>query len=62
MRGAAYWPKEIKRADRSSPKMGALRRMDRLRSTLQHLDPVMANRAWREVGDALQRITDRYTQ
>ncbi|WP_309049085.1 hypothetical protein [Streptomyces sp.] len=62
MRGAAYWPKEIKRADRLSPKSGAIRRMDRLRSTLGRLDPVVANRAWREVGDALQRIADRYTQ
>lgn len=61
MRGAAYWPKEIKRKDRVSPKEGALRRLDRLRSTLRDLDPVVANRAWREVGDALQRITDRYS-
>lgn len=62
MRGATYWPKEIRRVDRVSPKAGALRRLDRLRSVLRDLDPVMANRAWREVGDALQRITDRYTQ
>ncbi|MEU5772688.1 hypothetical protein ABZ819_05205 [Streptomyces venezuelae] len=62
MHGAAYWPKEIRRADRISPKTGATRRLDRLRGTLARLDPVVANRAWREVGDALQRITDRYTQ
>lgn len=61
MRGAAYWPKEIKQKDRVSPKEGATRRLDRLRSVLRDLDPVVANRAWREVGDALQRITDRYT-
>lgn len=62
MRGAAYWPKEIKRKDGVSPKEGAIRRLDRLRSTLRDLDPVVANRAWREVGEALQRITDRYSQ
>jgi hypothetical protein len=61
VRGTAYWPKEISRKDRVSPKEGALRRLDRLRSTLRDLDPVVANRAWREVGDALQRITDRYS-
>lgn len=61
MRGAAYWPKEIKQADRISPKTGATRRLDRLRSVLRDLDPVVANRAWREVGDALQAITDRYS-
>ncbi|MFE9844709.1 hypothetical protein [Streptomyces goshikiensis] len=59
---SSYWPKEIKRADAVSPKTGALRRMDRLRSTLQQVDPVIANRAWLEVADALQRITERYTQ
>lgn len=62
MRGATYWPKEIKQKDRVSPKTGAIRRLDRLRSVLRDLDPEMANRAWREVGDALQRITDRYSQ
>ena len=61
MRGAAYWPKEIKRKDDMSPKTGAVRRLDRLRSVLRDLDPVVANRAWREVGDALQAITDRYS-
>ncbi|MFG2412304.1 hypothetical protein [Streptomyces goshikiensis] len=59
---STYWPKEIKRADTASPKTGATRRMDRLRSTLQRVDPVIANRAWLEVADALQRITERYTQ
>ncbi|MER5902995.1 hypothetical protein ABT150_23300 [Streptomyces mirabilis] len=58
----SYWPTEIKRADRRSPKAGATRRLDRLRSTLRGLDPVVANRAWAEIGDALQCITDRYTQ
>lgn len=62
MSGSTYWPKEIKRADGRSPKAGATRRMDRLRSTLRSLDPVVANRAWAEIGEALQRITDRYTQ
>jgi hypothetical protein len=60
--GSTYWPTEIKRADRRSPKAGATRRLDRLRSTLRDLDPVVANRAWGEIGEALQRITDRYTQ
>jgi hypothetical protein len=60
--GSTYWPREIKRADRRSPKEGATRRLDRLRSTLRGLDPVVANRAWGEIGDALQRITDRYQQ
>jgi hypothetical protein len=59
--GSTYWPKEIKRADKRSPKEGATRRLDRLRSELRSLDPVVANRVWREVGDALQRITERYT-
>ncbi|MFB7548573.1 hypothetical protein [Streptomyces sp. NPDC056154] len=62
MSGSTYWPKEIKRADRRSPKEGATRRLDRLRSTLRDLDPVVANRAWSEIGDALQRITDRYSR
>jgi len=60
--GSTYWTKEIKRADKRSPKQGATRRLDRLRSELRNLDPVVANRAWSEIGDALQRITDRYTQ
>ncbi|MCY0959961.1 hypothetical protein [Streptomyces sp. H27-H5] len=57
-----YWTKEIKRADTTSPKTGATRRMDRLRSTLRQVDPVIANRAWQEAADALQRITERYTR
>lgn len=61
MSGSTYWPREIKRADKRSPKEGATRRLDRLRSTLRDLDPVVANRAWGEIGEALQRITDRYT-
>ncbi|MFF1499737.1 hypothetical protein ACFVZR_07635 [Streptomyces sp. NPDC058316] len=62
MSGSTYWPKEIKRADKRSPKEGATRRLDRLRSTLRDLDPVVANRAWGEIGEALQRITDRYSR
>ncbi|MGW2082110.1 hypothetical protein ACWCOW_35215 [Streptomyces sp. NPDC001939] len=62
MRGATYWPKEIKQKDRVSPKTGAIRRLDRLRSVLRDLDPVVANRAWREIGDALQGVLDRYSQ
>lgn len=61
MSASTYWPREIKRKDRSSPKEGAVRRMDRLRSVARDLDPVVANRMWSEAGDALQRITDRYT-
>jgi hypothetical protein len=60
--GSTYWTKEIKRAQKRSPKEGATRRMDRLRSVLRDLDPVVANRAWGEIGDALQRITDRYSK
>jgi hypothetical protein len=60
--GTTYWAKEIKRKDHVSPKEGAVRRLDRLRSVLRDLDPVVANRAWKEVGDALQRITDRYSK
>lgn len=62
MSGSTYWAKEIKRADAKSPKAGATRRVDRLRSTLRGLDPVVANRAWREIAEALQHISDRYTQ
>lgn len=62
MSGSMYWPKEIKRADRRSPKEGATRRLDRLRSALRDLDPVVANRAWTEIGDALQQITERYSR
>lgn len=62
MGGSAYWSREIKRAAARSPKAGAVRRLDRLRSVLRQLDPVVANRAWREVGDALQIIIDRYSQ
>lgn len=62
MSGSKYWTGEIKRADKKSPKEGAVRRMDRLRSALRDLDPVVANRAWREIGDALQGITDRYSK
>ncbi|WP_331445844.1 hypothetical protein [Streptomyces xanthochromogenes] len=61
MSGSAYWPKEIKRLDRRSPKAGAIRRVDRLRSISRGLDPVIANRMWAEVAEALQPITDRYT-
>ncbi|MFJ3878047.1 hypothetical protein ACIPW5_11365 [Streptomyces sp. NPDC090077] len=62
MSGSAYWAKEIKRRDAKSPKEGAIRRLDRLRSELRDLDPVVANRAWREVADVLQAITDRYAR
>ena len=61
MGGSAYWTKQIKRADARSPKEGATKRLDRLRGVLQRADPVVANRAWREVGDTLQRITDRHS-
>ncbi|WP_030888292.1 hypothetical protein [Streptomyces sp. NRRL S-1868] len=60
--GAKYWAQEIKKAERRSPKEAAARRLDRLRSVLRRIDPALANRAWREVGDSVQRITDRYTQ
>lgn len=62
MNGSAYWNKEIKRADARSPKEGATRRLDRLRGSLRNLDPVVANRAWREIADALQHIHDRYAR
>ncbi|MEU2179876.1 hypothetical protein [Streptomyces thermolilacinus] len=62
MSGSAYWSKEIRKADQRSPKEGAAKRMDRLRGVLRDLDPAVANRAWREVGDAIQKITDRYTR
>jgi hypothetical protein len=60
--GSAYWTSEIKRADRRSPKEGATKRLDRLRGVLQRVDPVVANRAWREVSDTLQQITVRHTR
>lgn len=62
MSGSAYWSKEIRKADARSPKEGATKRLDRLRGVLREADPVVANRAWREVGDALQKITERYTR
>ena len=62
MSGSTYWPREIKRMDRRSPKDGAIRRMDRLRSISRSLDPVIATRMWGEIGDALQPIIDRYTK
>lgn len=62
MSGSAYWARELKRKDARSPKEGAVRRMDRLRSALRDLDPVVANRAWREIADALQVIHDRYAK
>ncbi|MBP5888714.1 hypothetical protein F3K30_43425 [Streptomyces sp. LBUM 1487] len=61
-RGSAYWTNEIKRADRRSPKEGATKRLDRLRGVLQRVDPVVANRVWREVSDNLQQITVRHTR
>lgn len=61
-RGSAYWTNEIKQADKRSPKEGATKRLDRLRGVLQRVDPVVANRAWREVSDALQQITVRHTR
>lgn len=60
MSGSTYWSREIKRADARSPKAGAVRRLDRLRSRLAGLDPVVADRAWRDISDALQQIADRY--
>ncbi|MFC9734296.1 hypothetical protein ACFWGM_36555 [Streptomyces roseolus] len=62
MSGSAYWNKEIRKADGRSPKEGAAKRLDRLRGVLREVDPAVANRAWREVGDALQKITERYTR
>ena len=61
-RGSAYWTDEIKRADKRSPKEGATKRLDRLRGVLQRVDPVVANRAWRDVSDTLQQITVRHTR
>ncbi|MEV8523164.1 hypothetical protein AB0451_03250 [Streptomyces sp. NPDC052000] len=61
MSGSTYWPREVKRAEDASPKKGAIRRLDRLRSISRSLDPVIANRMWGEIGDALQPIIDRYT-
>ncbi|MDG9709689.1 hypothetical protein [Streptomyces sp. DH10] len=62
VRASAHWTNEIKQADKRSSKDGATKRMDRLRGVLQRVDPVVANRAWREVADVLQKITDRYTR
>lgn len=62
MSGSAYWRRAIQQADRRSPKEGAAKRLDRLRGVLRGVDPVVANRAWREVGDAIQQITERYTR
>jgi hypothetical protein len=59
--GSTYWPREIKRLDGRSPKAGAIRRLDRLRSISRSLDPVLATRMWGEIGAALQPIIDRYT-
>ncbi|MFI9772440.1 hypothetical protein ACIHJG_37155 [Streptomyces sp. NPDC052415] len=61
-RGSAHWTNEIKQADKRSPKEGATKRLDRLRGVLQRVDPVVANRAWREVSDTLQQITVRHTR
>ncbi|MGR3935220.1 hypothetical protein [Streptomyces sp. BRA346] len=61
-RGSAYWTNEIKQADKRSSKEGASKRLDRLRGVLQRVDPVVANRAWREVSDTLQQITVRHTR
>lgn len=62
MKGSTYWAKEIRTADARSPKEGATRRLDRLRGSLSRLDPVVATRAWGEIADALQQITDRYSR
>lgn len=62
MAGSSYWSREIKKADKRSPKAGAVRRLDRLRGALQRLDPTISNRAWRDVAEELQRIHDRYSQ
>jgi hypothetical protein len=62
MGGSAFWIKEIRKADGRSPKEGAAKRLDRLRGVLRKVDPVVANRAWREVADALQQITDRHAR
>lgn len=62
MSGSAHWAKEIRKADARSPKQGAAKRLDQLRGVLRGVDPVLANRAWREVGDAIQKITERYSR
>lgn len=62
VRASTYWTKAIGAASRRSPKEGAEKRMDRLRGVLRGVNPVVANRAWREVGDALDNITTRYTR
>ncbi|MEV6841058.1 hypothetical protein AB0N17_42395 [Streptomyces sp. NPDC051133] len=61
-RASAHWTNEIKQADKRSPKEGATKRLDRLRGVLQRVDPVVANRAWRDVSDTLQQITVRHTR
>ncbi|MFB7764227.1 hypothetical protein [Streptomyces xiamenensis] len=62
MSASTYWSTTIRKADSRSPKEGAEKRLDRLRGVLRGVDPVVATRAWREVGDALQTITDRYAR
>ncbi|MGP3777090.1 hypothetical protein ACTWJ8_40280 (plasmid) [Streptomyces sp. SDT5-1] len=62
MGGSKHWNTEIKKADARSPKEGAIKRLDRLRSELQKLDPAVANRAWNEVRVSLQQITERYSR
>ncbi|MCX4919942.1 hypothetical protein [Streptomyces sp. NBC_00687] len=61
-RGSDYWITQVQRADRRSSKDGASVRLNRLRGVLQRVDPVVANRAWRELADDLQKITDRHTR
>ncbi|WP_086796991.1 hypothetical protein [Streptomyces caniscabiei] len=61
MGGTAYWTKQIRRADGRSPKEGATRRVDRLRGLLKDAEPAVADGAWREVVDLLQRTTDRHS-
>lgn len=62
MSAGTYWKREIQAADKCSPKRGAERRTDRLRSVLRRLDPAVANRAWREYADAVERLINNYSR
>lgn len=62
MSGSAYWTKEIRAATARSPKRGFEKRVDRLRGVLRRVDPVVANRAWREASDDVDRLIARYSR
>ncbi|WP_103528964.1 hypothetical protein [Streptomyces sp. SM12] len=62
MSGHNFWNTAIKKADATSPKTGALKRLDRLRGALGRLDPVEANRAWKDLAAAIDAITNRYSK